>query len=887
MPLKKILSVFALLLSAQCISALPDSLYLIPQPKKVERRNGVFDFKKVFTLSAVNTNSFYKIHLFEAIEQKIQLNLNGPSETRIKLVKLDSNALNSIAKAEKLMLPFSLGSEGYVLSITPQNISILATENAGVFYGVQTLIQIINANSKNGTIPCLVIYDKPDMAMRGWQDDISRGPIPTISFLKEEIKKMSSYKLNTFTLYTEHVFKLKTHADIAPTEGISAEEIKELVNFAKNYNVDIIGNLQSFGHCENILKVPGYEKMGENPFTLSPAKEETYKFLSDAYSEVVPAYESQYFHINCDEVEIGTGPSKAIVDSLGVAAVYANHINKIDILLKPYHKRIMMWGDIAVHNQSIIDRLPKDMIIVSWDYGPMESMDEKIMPFVKSGFQFIVAPGVSCWGRIYPDISRATINIYSYLRDGYKHNALGFINTTWDDSGQNFFNNNWYSLIWGADLGWSAPPDEPVKESEVTRNNRVSSFNTRYNKVYFNTDKDVAGLMRNISDLRNGPVKNCLNDGSLWKPLLPDYEMIPANYERDNKNLIKTIDSLTKEVYALRSTLSAKFMEPELLGFALRQARLVANKNLLGIKLKKYIEQGTEKNIDYFEKDFKSVSDTVKTLKTVYNLLWQLENRRWWLDTVNKYYNSFATELNSLQGACIITAANEQTNGKRKIQLRSAFNNLPVYYTLNGAVPDKNSTLYKEPLLVDTTVNIKARVIENDKAYGVESDSLIFHKGIGKLCKLNIPWYADNATYAARGKYGLVDGRRGNKNNFSDGRWQAYLGTDIDIELDLGVNTTVNKVVMGFAQLMRYGILFPKEILVSTSSDGKKYKLLKTETNTIDANTEERMTHDYVIPLNITTRYLKITAKNSGLLPEWHYAKGKPSWLFADEIVVE
>ena len=241
----------------------------------------------------------------------------------------------------------------------------------------------------------MVVYDRPDMAMRGWQDDISRGPIPTMDFLKEEIRRMASFKLNTFTLYTEHVFKLKKHPEIAPADGITAEEIKELVSFAKDYHVDIIGNFQSFGHFDKILKVPGYQNLGENQSTLSPAKEESYKFLADVYSEIAPAYSSQYFHINCDEVELGDGPSKRMIDSMGVGGVYAYHINRIDSLLKPYHKKIMMWGDIAVHNPQIIDRLPKDMIIVSWDYGPMESMDDEILPFVKSGFEFIVAPGVN------------------------------------------------------------------------------------------------------------------------------------------------------------------------------------------------------------------------------------------------------------------------------------------------------------------------------------------------------------------------------------------------------------------------------------------------------------------------------------------------------------
>jgi len=120
----------------------------------------------------------------------------------------------------------------------------------------------------------------------------------------------------------------------------------------------------------------------------------------DMYAEVVPAYASTLFHINCDEVSgLGNGPAKRMVDSMGDAGVYAYHINRIADIIRPYGKRMLMWGDIAVGNPQIIDRLPRDLIVVSWGYHAAESFDDAILPFKKSGFEFMVAPGVSCWGR--------------------------------------------------------------------------------------------------------------------------------------------------------------------------------------------------------------------------------------------------------------------------------------------------------------------------------------------------------------------------------------------------------------------------------------------------------------------------------------------------------
>jgi hexosaminidase len=862
--------------------------YLIPRPKKIELKSGVYNCKLSFLIRADSSHAFGAHMLADALAKNFHTRQLAEAANKIELIADTGAAFEKILKRQKLNPPFALGDEGYIIKISPQSILVLANNSSGVFYGVQTLIQLISANCKQGNLAAMVIYDVPDMAMRGWQDDISRGPIPTLSFLKEEIRRMASFKLNTFTLYTEHVFKLKRHPEIAPADGITEDEVKELVNFARDYHVEIIGNFQSFGHFENILKLPAYKSLGENDYTLSPAKAESYKFLADAYSEIAPAYSSKYFHINCDEVALGNGPSKSMIDSLGVAGVYACHINRIDSLLKPYHKKIMMWGDIAVHNPQIIQQLPRDMIIVCWNYGPMESMDEEILPFVKSGFQFIVAPGVNCWNRIYPDIGRSAINIYNFLRDGYRYHALGFINTTWDDDGQNLFNNNWYSLVWGADCGWNAPLDEALDQSDVTRKNRVTDFNQRYNRVYFETDKDITSLLQSISDLRNGAVKNCLSNSAIWAPLLPNYNLIPENYGQDNLNLVKTIDSLLKVTIALKPYFKEHPSEFELLPFALRQIRLVANKNLLGMKIKLYLTDSISRDINYFKKDFVSLDDTISQLKAEYGKLWKRENRNWWLDTVYSYYDSFAANLNSLKGACIIRASVKLIDGKRAVKLSSGFDNLPVYYTTDGTMPTINSTRYTIPIFADSNINIKARVIDNGRMYDVQGDSLIFHKGIGKLYKLNCKWSEKNIAYAARGKYALLDGRRGNKNDFSDGRWQGYLGSDINIELDLGEETTVSKITMGLGQLMRYGIMFPSKIEVSTSTDGVNYNLTDSAINTIDPKIEERLTHDYVINLNgVKTRYLKIVAKNPGPLPDWHYAKGQPSWLFADEIIVE
>ena len=194
----------------------------------------------------------------------------------------------------------------YVISISSNGIIISAPTHQGLFYGAQSLKQLIRhqiLTENNLEIPCYYIFDLPSLEYRGWMDDISRGPIPTMEFIKEEIRRLAEYKFNFFNLYTEHLFKLENYPDIAPTDGLTAEEIKELTEFAKDYYIEFVGNQQCFAHAEKTLDNPFYDDIKDTRFNFNPGVEETYEFLEELLGETAQAYESKYFNINCDETE--------------------------------------------------------------------------------------------------------------------------------------------------------------------------------------------------------------------------------------------------------------------------------------------------------------------------------------------------------------------------------------------------------------------------------------------------------------------------------------------------------------------------------------------------------------------------------------------------------
>ena len=166
-------------------------LCLIPFPREVLRGKGRFVFGDEVCIAASDKrgpeDKFAATLLQEEIYEALQLRprivpSGGRRPIRIGRIGRDKTVDAALAKAGIVPAP-QLGEEGYILRVTPEDILIAANNRAGAFYGVQTLRQLIRSNRKGNSIPCLTITDWPALALRGWMDDISRGPIPTMDFL--------------------------------------------------------------------------------------------------------------------------------------------------------------------------------------------------------------------------------------------------------------------------------------------------------------------------------------------------------------------------------------------------------------------------------------------------------------------------------------------------------------------------------------------------------------------------------------------------------------------------------------------------------------------------------------------------------------------------------
>ncbi|MEN8188133.1 MAG: glycoside hydrolase family 20 zincin-like fold domain-containing protein, partial [Bacteroidota bacterium] len=861
---------------------------LIPAPKEIQYINGSFLFSGKANITAFNTNTFNIDNLVEAIEKQgitTKIVNNGKrSKSNIVLERADSPIhLEKILKKNKLDEKYEIENEGYVLNISTKKIQLFALTEAGIFYGVQTLKQLVSIYGKEGSIPCMLIYDKPDIAIRAWQDDISRGPIPTMDMLKEQIRTMSSFKLNYFTLYIEHVFKLKKHPEIAPKEGISKAQIEELSRFAKKYHVKLIGSYQSFGHMAKTLSHPKYQYLAENKHIISPTMKESYEFLQDVYQEIVPVFNGNYFNINCDETfGLGEGKSKVMADSMGIDGIYLYHINKLNAMLKPFDKKILMWGDIVAKYPQIIDQLPKDITVIAWAYHAADNFEFKVTPLSKTGLNVWVAPGINCWGNIFPNYQTTEINVYNFIRDGYKHNATAVLNTSWDDDGLNFFQNNWHGFAWGAENSWNAPPNLTNEASEQERHNRYMRFNKAFDAVFYglNTpEESVTDLMIQLSSLHQSGIRNVLKNSRFFEPIFPmHFDYLQKGKREENISILHQLDTIYSELNTLYPKVRNNKQTLDYLLFAISQTQFTIKKNLFRIALYGYLnDENTTLSKDELKIEKIALVKELQSLKERYTTLWKMENRNHWLEENTKQYDKLINELTIIDGYIIFNPINEVNDQGRKINIRSVFNDFPIHYTINKDTVTTHSPQYLNPIFINKNATILARSIDKKTEFQIQKISLIHHKGIGKLQRLISNYSTYHPSYDGGGDYALLDGRLGSKDELRSGRWQGFAGEDIEIEIDLKRNEPLKSFSMGFFQNTESWVIFPRQVeIYIKDSINQEYELYSIIKGKVPPEKKGNLKENYTTTFtNIQPRYIKIIARYYGKLPEWHHAGSK------------
>jgi hexosaminidase len=359
--------------------------------------------------------------------------------------------------------------EGYRLRIDGAGVVVTGADAAGLFYGCQTLRQILRQGPE--LLPGCTVEDHPDYAARGVMLDISRDKVPTNETLYRLVDRLAEWKVNQLELYTEHTFAYRDHREVwAQASPMTHDDVLRLDAYCRDRFVELVPNQNSFGHLHRWLGLPAYRHLAEAPdgwigpdgtprevpFSLNPTDGASLRFLDGLYAELLPHFTSRKFNVGGDETwDLGQGASRAACERKGKGRVYLDFLLALHDLVTRHGRTMHVWGDIIIQYPELVGELPDDVTVLEWGYEADHPFAEHTATIAATGLPFYVCPGTSSWNSIAGRTTNCLANIESAARNGLARGATGFLVTDWGDNG------HWHhppasylGLAAGAALAW-------------------------------------------------------------------------------------------------------------------------------------------------------------------------------------------------------------------------------------------------------------------------------------------------------------------------------------------------------------------------------------------------------------------------------------------------
>ncbi len=184
---------------------------------------------------------------------------------RVLLLRTGTAEAKAVLARNKLSFDPTMEAEGYVLVIEPHEAYVVGATGSGVFYGVQTLKQLLPLPGTPRQLPTGTVRDWPAMKYRGIDDDLARGPFPTLAFQKHQIRVFASFKINIYSPYFENTLLYPDQPLAAPPgSSLTPAEIADLVAYARKYHITIIPEQEAFGHLHQRAQIRSLHGLGRN-----------------------------------------------------------------------------------------------------------------------------------------------------------------------------------------------------------------------------------------------------------------------------------------------------------------------------------------------------------------------------------------------------------------------------------------------------------------------------------------------------------------------------------------------------------------------------------------------------------------------------------------------
>ncbi|KRB58174.1 beta-N-acetylhexosaminidase [Flavobacterium sp. Root186] len=517
-----------------------EQLNLMPWPQNVVVNEGNFTLTKNFK---VNISGNPNPRIFGGVTRFLR-RLDG--RTGIFFEQGFISKLNEFPNAELQINCDKNGKiglyedESYSLDIKPNKITINATSDLGALHGLETLLQLLENDSKSFYFPVSQISDFPRFTWRGLMIDAARHFQP-VDVIKRNIDALAAMKMNVFHwhLVDDQGWRIETkkHPKLIElaSDGLyyTQEEIRNIVKYADERGILIVPEIDVPGHGSAILTA--YPEIGSKVITLTggtsekniqgtaiatygiernagifsptldPSNPKTYKILNELFDEVCPLFPGAYFHIGGDENEGKDWDANPKIQEFKKKHnLKTNHelqtyfTMQLAPMLKKHGKQLMGWEEILTKD------LSKEAIVHSWR-GPNEGVTagQSLVDAVKKGYKTVLSNGYYI-DLMYPVASH-------YLNDPMPKGAdltteekariLGGEATMWTEltTPETIDSRVWPRTAAIAERLWSA---ETVTDLASMRK-RLENISFRLEELGLTHIKNKGVILRNITNNQN------------------------------------------------------------------------------------------------------------------------------------------------------------------------------------------------------------------------------------------------------------------------------------------------------------------------------------------------------------------------------------------------
>ena len=463
----------------------PDSLTdaglnLIPVPQKVFFSGRVFQVDDSWVLETgtnVTKDDPAVQSLITGLKERGNIKINPGTNNNHPLIRMNIRPGSVTITGTDDSANDALKDQAYRLKLDASEISIDANAPAGLFYGIQTLLQLVRKENGKVILPEGEVSDWPDLELRIIFWDCSHH-LERMEAFKSVIKQTAHYKINAIALKLEGHFQFESAKPVVEPYALTPSEYQELTNYANDHFIKLIPYLDAPAHVSFILKHPEYTSLRAMPnsnYELSVTNPDTYELISGMFGDLIDANKGgEYVLLSTDEayyVGKTEGEKEAARAMGGNGKLLADFITKISDKLHEKGRTIIFWGEFPL-TVSDINALPSYLINGEYNETWVPAFSKKGIrqliytstqgeePLFPNYYHFSAIENKIVSGRVLANNDapegrvQGLINSISSSMAGGDPDIMGVIVAAWSDAGLNP-ETFWLGYVTGTAAAWN------------------------------------------------------------------------------------------------------------------------------------------------------------------------------------------------------------------------------------------------------------------------------------------------------------------------------------------------------------------------------------------------------------------------------------------------